>query len=305
LDGVSYGGFSNVVLKGLGLDKYINKCAVSYQLGEISSIVSPDILSFVSKAYEGLKALSKGCSFCADTPMLTEAGEKPIAEIKEGDRVYAFNEETGEVGLYTVTAILADTDLAIEYLTIDGEMFETTPNHPFYTEQRGWQRADTLQIGEKIRKADGNYGSVEVVEVVQKQQVMYNLTVDTAHTFFVGKQHLLVHNNCIVPHPNQRAAKRAAFREANIPLSGGGINTPPDRLIELRPGSRSPQGNPGIRSEWDGPTGAIVHHDPYGNNYPDANPPTFIGPHYGVEFPDGRPERHHTYPSPHDPRNNR
>ncbi|MFN8531670.1 MAG: hypothetical protein U0670_23950 [Anaerolineae bacterium] len=39
-----------------------------------------------------------------------------------------------------------------------------------------------------------DYGTVEQVEVVAQHQQMYNLTVDEAHTFFVGDDQWLVHN---------------------------------------------------------------------------------------------------------------
>lgn len=39
-------------------------------------------------------------------------------------------------------------------------------------------------------------GRVAKVEIVDRQQVMYNLTVAEAHTFFVGQEQWLVHNAC-------------------------------------------------------------------------------------------------------------
>ena len=45
-----------------------------------------------------------------------------------------------------------------------------------------------------IWRADGSTGEVESVEVAAVQQRMYNLTVDVAHTFFVGDGQWLVHN---------------------------------------------------------------------------------------------------------------
>jgi hypothetical protein len=47
-----------------------------------------------------------------------------------------------------------------------------------------------------VRKADGSYGVVQGIEMVQQPQVMYNLTVAEAHTFFVGDGQWLVHNSC-------------------------------------------------------------------------------------------------------------
>ncbi|MCQ3938097.1 MAG: hypothetical protein DPW18_13765 [Chloroflexi bacterium] len=46
------------------------------------------------------------------------------------------------------------------------------------------------------QKADGTTGIVWLKWNVEKAQEMYNLTVDTAHTFFVGEGQWLVHNTC-------------------------------------------------------------------------------------------------------------
>lgn len=135
-------------------------------------------------------------SFSADTPIATEDGDIPISEIDVGDEVLAYNEATGETDSYTVTDVLVHEDLVIVYLTIDGEIIETTPEHPFYTTNRGWVAAIDLREGDRIRNADGSDGVVEAVEAVEQSQDMYNLTVDEAHTFFVGDGQWLVHNTC-------------------------------------------------------------------------------------------------------------
>jgi len=58
-----------------------------------------------------------------------------------------------------------------------------------------WVDAGELGIGDDVRSVDGFTGDVESVVVVPVQQWMYNLTVETAHTFFVGQQGWLVHNS--------------------------------------------------------------------------------------------------------------
>jgi YD repeat-containing protein len=72
----------------------------------------------------------------------------------------------------------------------------TTTEHPFYVETKGWTNAEDLQLGDEVRNADGETGEVEFIEFEQTSQEMYNLTVDEAHTFFVGDGQWLVHNAC-------------------------------------------------------------------------------------------------------------
>ena len=46
------------------------------------------------------------------------------------------------------------------------------------------------------RRADGRSGMVEAVEIVYRPQAVYNFTVATGHTYFVGEGRWLVHNAC-------------------------------------------------------------------------------------------------------------
>ena len=138
-------------------------------------------------------------SFSPETLVATNTGEKPIGEVKVGDQVLAYDEASGTNGNYPVQAVLINDDPAEVFLSINGETVETTPEHPWYTEDRAWVNAGELRLGEHIHKADGSYGSVQSIKIVYKPKIMYNLTVEKAHTFFVGQQQWLVHNSCIPP----------------------------------------------------------------------------------------------------------
>jgi hypothetical protein len=136
------------------------------------------------------------CSFSADTAVATFTGTQTINALHIGDIVLAYNEAAGTMGYYTITAVLAHDDPIIVYVTIDDEPIETTPEHPFYTGERGWVSASELRVGDHIRSAKGGYGVVRATVIVQRSQRMYNLTVAEAHTFFVGGGEWLVHNDC-------------------------------------------------------------------------------------------------------------
>lgn len=167
-------------LRKLGLDEVAEKL-----LREVDEVVDDVVPSPTLK-----------CSFSEETLVSTDEGYLAIGEIEIGDYVLAFDEKTGEVGYYPVTAVWEHDDPVIVYLTIDGETIETTPEHPFYTTSGKWVAAGELHAGNEIYKADGSYGVVENVAFVYQLQPMYNLTVATAHTYFVGQDRLLVHNVC-------------------------------------------------------------------------------------------------------------
>jgi hypothetical protein len=135
-------------------------------------------------------------SFSADTSVSTKDGSKPISEVHIGEQVLAYNEATGTTESYAVTNVLVHTDPTMVYLTIDGETIVTTPEHPFYVEDQRWVNAADLHFGDRVRNAGGTSGIVTQIKVEQRAQTMYNLTVDTAHTFFVGEGRWLVHNMC-------------------------------------------------------------------------------------------------------------
>jgi hypothetical protein len=82
------------------------------------------------------------------------------------------------------------------YLTVDGETIETTPEHPFYAADGEWIAAANLDVGDEVYQVDGSYGTVETMSFVYRPQGMYNLTVEGAHTYFVGDEQWLVHNGC-------------------------------------------------------------------------------------------------------------
>jgi RHS repeat-associated protein len=138
------------------------------------------------------------CSFSEDTLVSTKDGYKPISEVKTGDLVLAFDIKEGEeeISFYPVIETLVHTDPTIVQLRIDEELIQTTPDHPFFTSEHRWIPAGELWTGAKILEADGDYGEVKDIKVINQPQVMYNLTVAYAHTFYVGQDQWLVHNSC-------------------------------------------------------------------------------------------------------------
>jgi hypothetical protein len=163
--------------------------------------------------------LSKSYVFFApNTPVTTATGLTAIAALTIGTPVLAYNEATGDTGYYAVTQTHKNQDQDITYLDISGEAIETTSNHPFYLEKqvdnsqrpiikghetlsKRWVGAGDLKPGDTIRKANGASGVVQFVKTVKERSVKYNLSVDAAHTYFVGGGQWLVHNTGADPCP--------------------------------------------------------------------------------------------------------
>ena len=140
------------------------------------------------------KLLGGGCSFADDTEIATEQGPLTISDVVTGTRVLAWDETASTTGFYPVTQVWVHWDPVLVVLMIDGETITTTPEHPFYTPMHGWLPAGMLWVGVGLRRADGAAGLLEATRTVTRTEKLWDLTVGSRHSFFVGKQRWLVHN---------------------------------------------------------------------------------------------------------------
>ena len=75
------------------------------------------------------------------------------------------------------------------------EVFETTDDHPWHVAGYGtFLRTDALEAGMVICTQDGDGVTVIEVDKTATTAPTYNLTVEDAHTFFVGNDGIWVHN---------------------------------------------------------------------------------------------------------------
>ncbi len=77
------------------------------------------------------------------------------------------------------------------------ETIDTTTNHPFYVEEKGWVAAGDLEVGDVLYTADGDEVEVTDIELEKLAEpiTVYNLEVEDFHTYFVGEYGVLVHNS--------------------------------------------------------------------------------------------------------------
>jgi RHS repeat-associated protein len=158
------------------------------------------------------------------------AASKAISSLRVGDRVA--NSQPGKTGLETHPAdrvIVTETDhdfvdvkvkpsrvrrvagrvaagLAVATAVVTGgaatasaapATLTTTYHHPFYDVTRGeFVEAVDLQVGDRLRTADGGEATVEEVTSYHSTEVTYDLTIDQLHTYYVlaGDTPVLVHN---------------------------------------------------------------------------------------------------------------
>ena len=145
-----------------------------------------------------LFGLTSQC-FTGDTLVSTESGLRPIEDIQAGDYVWSENTETGEKELKKVLAVsVTETDMLVHVTTQTGTVINTTENHPFYTEGKGWCVASELEEGDVLRTQDGKTETVASVETetLDEPVKVYNLEIEDSHTYYVSADGVLVHNAC-------------------------------------------------------------------------------------------------------------
>ena len=166
-----------------------------------------------------LSAIFMKC-FTGDTLVATEDGDKRIDEIAVGDYVWSEDTVTGEQVLKRVSKVyVKETDHLIHIGTSTGEDIETTENHPFYTEERGWVAASELEEGETLHTEDGSVVTVTYNqdEWLREPVKVYNLEVERLHTYYVTADRVLVHNEYSVGDetPGGRKFTRHGAERAN------------------------------------------------------------------------------------------
>jgi hypothetical protein len=75
-----------------------------------------------------------------------------------------------------------------DLLQVGGYKIRLTEEHPFYVFGRGWVPAFELQPGNRVLGELGEWLVVGQAEPAGDPEVVYNMRVSGAHTFFVGKQ---------------------------------------------------------------------------------------------------------------------
>ena len=148
---------------------------------------------------------AKGGNVCfvAGTQVETADGSTAIENIKEGDRVFAANPETGEVAYKKVVRTFVNETNELVEVTVNGETIKSTPSHPFYVPQKGWTSAISLRAGDILVLSNGEYVIVEQIqhELLESPIKVYNFEVEDFHTYYVSAnadsdEFVLVHNSC-------------------------------------------------------------------------------------------------------------
>lgn len=195
-----------------GLDSFANGFVIGSVVGSVG---------VVSGLIKPVACFSKG------TPIAVPGDDgkiefKSIEEIDVGEKVYAYNEDLKSVGVYDVTETFCHKVDELIILNLGNELIQTTFDHPFYSVSRGgWVPAGQLSKFDTIMTINGTVEVYDVRTVNCEDVDVYNFTVEEAHTYFVGEESVLVHNQCSkIKNARNKGVERAWKKEVQAVKDG-------------------------------------------------------------------------------------
>jgi hypothetical protein len=153
----------------------------------------------ISLARRAIRAI-RGCGcFAAGTKVWTMRGMVPIEEIVVNDVVVSRDEGTGGLSFRRVVETMVRPTAAIVLVSFiaagaRAETLETTEDHPFWVDGRGWVEVGGLQPGDRVRTVAGTMQAVESIGYTNRLSTVYNFEVEGIHDYHVGTDGILVHN---------------------------------------------------------------------------------------------------------------
>ncbi|MES9863930.1 MAG: putative Ig domain-containing protein [Candidatus Thiodiazotropha sp. LLP2] len=145
-----------------------------------------------------LSRICPGNSFEGQTLVTTEEGLVAIKDVKIGDKVWAYNDETGEKSIQEVVHLIeGEGEKNLVDITLkNGEVIHATEGHPFYLPELGgkWLKAKDLKKGHQLLGLNNELFVITNLERYKKDVKVYNLTIANDHTYYVGDNQVLSHN---------------------------------------------------------------------------------------------------------------
>lgn len=141
-------------------------------------------------------AINPSYCFIAGTMVMTAVGMKRIEEIKRGDTVLAYDDNTSRYEEMPVTdTYINETEELVE-INVGDETITCTPGHSFLT-TKGWKKAGDLTDKDILKTLGDDQKITEVIKKKLNSKIkVYNLNVMSCHTYAVGKIGVIVHNKC-------------------------------------------------------------------------------------------------------------
>lgn len=183
-------GGEGIILKAAG---FAFKLVKGARIAKAAHIGLKAKYASISKGFKFSKKVASTHCFIAGTQVHTKQGLKSIENLVVGEKVWSYNEQTGQVELSTVLNTQQSSSTHSIRLFLNNDTLTTTFNHPFYSGGQ-WVKAGLLQNGDTLKDFNQNNLIIQSVEFLDDSVEVYNFEVENHHNYYVGKQGVLVHN---------------------------------------------------------------------------------------------------------------
>ena len=156
-------------------------------------------------------AINPSYCFIAGTIVMTAVGLRRIEEIKKGDTVLAYDDNTGRYEEMPVTDTYINEIEELIEIKVEDEIIACTPGHSFLT-TKGWKKASDLNDRDILKTLVNDKNITEVIKKKLTSKIkVYNFNVMSCHTYAIGNVGVIVHNSCINP-AKQTATKEVSYK---------------------------------------------------------------------------------------------
>jgi hypothetical protein len=135
--------------------------------------------------------------FVAGTIVKTAIGHRTIESLHPNDYVVSYNSTIGKLQEDRVHHVARHIVNGFFEITADGISVRAGPLHKFYAIRDGhirWIKAAQLQSGDLLYTSTGSWMPVQHVERIERRALVYTVSTDQCHNFFVSDRDFLVHN---------------------------------------------------------------------------------------------------------------
>jgi RHS repeat-associated protein len=134
--------------------------------------------------------------FAEGTLVSVKHGYAKIETLKLGDLVLSFDEESNRLQEKRVLDLLRNRTNKWFEIELEDESIITTKKHRFWIEKnKAWVEAQFLQAGMNLKTFDGRTKLIKNISIRETfEESTFNLTIEDYHTYFVGINGCLVHN---------------------------------------------------------------------------------------------------------------
>lgn len=135
----------------------------------------------------------KCASFSANTLIWSKGGKIDVEDVIKGILVFTRSDENFVNQFGKVVGLIDRISFGYHKITTSKGVINTTEEHPFWVQGKGWVQATNLEAQEPIATIDGDV-VIYANEYVNKKIRVYNFTVGDSHSYFAGEMGAWVHN---------------------------------------------------------------------------------------------------------------